>query len=252
MSGKKRSGKKGKRILQSSCSRKHKVIQPARKRQRQLTTEEAKGSLNHKISLKRARTATWKPLPNSILEYLKAEMDAAVLSLFGQKIHGKEDINNHLNTLRESLLKDFQNLKVPSLNSGGLKNTQKHLAQEEQLLQSSEETLELLQGEIDNTVKANEQLDEEIQSLQQKIKLLQSEEVDENRQKKIFPLSSVGFLTLPQLSKRDMEAPFLQNDALFAREQVGLLKDINTVHSSAVVTKVQMLLERAYEITEGL
>nr|XP_033794153.1 centromere protein Q [Geotrypetes seraphini]XP_033794154.1 centromere protein Q [Geotrypetes seraphini] len=252
MFGKKRSVKKGKTIQQSSCSSKQKVIQPARKRQRQFAAKEAKGldSLNHKISLKCARTATWKPLPNSSQEYLKAEMDEVVLSLFGQKILGKEDLDTHLNTLRVSLLKDFQNLKVPTLNLGSLKNTQNHLAQEEQLLKSSQETLELLQGEIANNVKANEELDEEIQSLQQKIKLLQNEKVYEER--KTFQLSSTGFLTFSQLSKYGMEVPFLQNDMPCVGDQVGLLKDLNTVHNSAVVQKVQMLLEHAYEKTDEL
>ncbi|XP_029430320.1 centromere protein Q [Rhinatrema bivittatum] len=243
------SARRGKGSQQNPSRRKHQNVQPARNSKRKQIAVEPKGldSQGHKkIFLNLARTAVWKSLSCSSQEYLKAEMDAAMLFL-SRRIPEREKTYKHLNILRERLLRDCQNLKVPSGNPGDLKNSRRYLVQEEQRLESNLETLELLQEEIDKTVEASERLDEEMKSLQPKTQLLQSEDVEDE----IFSLSSTGVLALPHLCKSSVEAPILQS-GMHVREQPGLLKELNTLHSSGVATKVRMLLEHAYVKAEEL
>ncbi|XP_019376508.1 PREDICTED: centromere protein Q isoform X5 [Gavialis gangeticus] len=233
-----------------------KVKQTAKKRGKQYreqSPEEMGSGRTKRVKMAASKTAEWQPLSESSREILNTMMDSVILSILSQELTEKEDIQKHLNLLKERLQRHFKNLKVPSGKLGNLKNVVNLKVLEKQKLTSNEKSVALLQEEIEKAVQAAEHTDENIRSLQDKIRMLRSElEEEENKAESVFQRSGRGVLNLPELPTNSLEAPVLQEEILKIPNQTGVLKNLNTVQHSAEMRNMLSLLKQAYEKVDSL
>ncbi|XP_035419555.1 centromere protein Q [Cygnus atratus] len=206
-----------------------------------------------KVKLTSAKTESWQTLSESSRMFLETVMDSGILSILCQQSGGKGDVQKHLNLLKERMLGLFKTLKVPPGKLGDLKNVLSlHLA-EKQMLETNEKTLIQLQEEITEAEQSAEHMEETIMRLQNKIQALKKQlEEDEKKAQKVFQEGGTGALHLPELPKRSLQAPTLQEEILKIKNQKGLLKDMNTIQQSADMKNMLTLIEKIYEKVDFL
>ncbi|XP_077668526.1 centromere protein Q isoform X3 [Eretmochelys imbricata] len=226
------------------------VTQPAKKRekrQREQSPEETGSRGTKKVKLAPGKIAAWQPLPASSIDHLGGMMDSVILSILSKSIQEKDDIQKHLNLLKE------RTLKVPVGKLSNLKNVPSLKVAEKENLSFNEEAAALLQEEITTAVQTAENTDENIQSLQDKIQSLRNQlEEAEDKAKKVFQKNGTGVLSLPELPKHSLTAPTLQEEILKIQDQKGILKDLSTIQHSAEMKNMLTLLEQAYEKVDSL
>ncbi|NXD68497.1 CENPQ protein, partial [Eolophus roseicapillus] len=164
-----------------------------------------------KVKLPSAKTGSWKTLSESSRQFLETVMDSIILSVLCQQRERKGDVQEHLNLLKERVLRCFRTLKVPPQKLGNLKNLSNLQMAEKQMLRANEEFLVRLQEEINEAKQSADRREENIQQLQYKIQVLKNQlEEDEKKAKKVFQENVSGALHLPELPKRSLQAPTLQ------------------------------------------
>ncbi|KAM6081719.1 centromere protein Q isoform 2-T2 [Chlamydotis macqueenii] len=211
-----------------------------------------KGS-SKKMKLTSAKIGSWQTLSESSRQFLETVMDSAVLCVLCQQTEKKGDVQKHLNLLKERVLRSFKTLKVPPGKLANLKNILSLQMAEKQMLETNEESLVQLQEEINEVERSADRNEETIQQLQYKIQLLKNQlEEDEKKAKKIFQENSSGALHLPELPKRSLQAPTLQEEILKVKDQKGLLKDLNTIQQSTDLKNMLTLIEKTYEKVDFL
>ncbi|KAM6139128.1 centromere protein Q isoform 2-T2 [Phoenicopterus ruber ruber] len=211
-----------------------------------------KGS-SKKVKLTSAKTGSWQPLSESSRRFLETVMDSVILSVLCQQSERKNDVQKHLNLLKARVLRFFKTLKVPPGNLGNLKNVPSLQMAEKQMLETNEESLVQLQEEINEAGRSAERIEETIQQLQYKIQVLKNQlEEEEKKAQKVFQENGSGALHLPELPKRSLQAPTLQEEILKIKDQKGLLKDMNTIQQSADLKNLLTLIEKTYERVDFL
>ncbi|NXA13399.1 CENPQ protein, partial [Sapayoa aenigma] len=206
-----------------------------------------KGS-SKKVKLYSATRGCWQTLSQSSRQFLETVVDSVVLSILSQRREGKGKIQKHLNVLKERVLRAFKNLKVPPGKLGNLKNIQRLQMAERQMLETNEESLAQLQEEVTAAGRSAEHIEETVQQLQYKIQVLKNQlEEDEKEARKLFQENGCGVLNLPELPRRSLQAPTLQEEILKIKNQKGLLKDMNTIQQSADLKNLLTLIEKTYE-----
>ncbi|XP_038607791.1 centromere protein Q [Tachyglossus aculeatus] len=221
----------------------------AKKRPRSLSSEEKMRPNSKKVKLVAKKRVKWKPLTNESKEHLQAMMDSVILSVLSRKTEDKENIQSHLNCLKERLFTLCETLEIPPRKLENLKKMQKLKAVEVQQLKTNEESLELLQKEVDKVVEAVHLMSEEIQSLQAKIQFLKDEvEDEEDKAKQMSQMDHSKTVTVPELSERSFKAPLLQEEILMRiPNHEGLLKDLHTMQNSAEMKDMLTFVEEAYK-----
>ncbi|XP_074847482.1 centromere protein Q [Carettochelys insculpta] len=238
---------------QGQKKEKSRAAKKTEKRQREKSPDETGTQGTKKVKLAIGKTAAWQPLSDSSMDNLEGMMDSVILSILSKSIQGKDDIQKHLNLLKERLLRRFKTLKVPVGKLSNLKNVLSLKVAEEQNLSSNEEALALLEEEMATAVQTAENTDENIQSLQDKIRMLRNQlEEAEGKAKKVFQKNGTGVLSLPELPKNSLQAPILQEEILKIQDQKGILKDLTTIQNSSEMKNMLMLLEQAYEKVDSL
>ncbi|KFZ64252.1 Centromere protein Q, partial [Antrostomus carolinensis] len=206
-----------------------------------------KGS-SKKVKLTSAKIGSWQSLSESSRQFLETVMDSVILSVLCQQNKRKDDVQKDLNLLRERVLRFFKTIKVPPGKLGNLKNVPNLQMAEKQTLETNEESLVQLQEEINEAEDTAEHIEESIQQLQYKIQVLKNQlEEDEKKARKVFQKDVSGALHLPDLPKRSLQAPTLQEEILKIKNQKGLLKDMNTIQQSADLRNMLTLIEKTYE-----
>lgn len=206
-----------------------------------------------KVKLTSAKTESWQTLSESSRKFLETVMDSGILSILCQQSGGKGDVQKHLNLLKERMLGLFKTLKVPPGKLGDLKNVLSLQLAEKQMLETNEKTLIQLQEEITEAEQSAEHMEETIVRLQNKIQALKKQlEEDEKKARKVFQEGGTGALHLPELPKRSLQAPTLQEEILKIKNQKGLLKDMNTIQQSADMKNMLTLIEKIYEKVDFL
>ncbi|NWW75677.1 CENPQ protein, partial [Climacteris rufus] len=201
-----------------------------------------------KMKLSSAAVRSWQPLSESSRQFLETVVDSAVLSVLGQQRNRKDDVQKHLNVLKERVLRSFKTLKVPPGKLGNLKNILSLQMAQKQMLETNEESLVQLQDEITAAERSAERIEENVQQLQYKIQVLKKQlEGDEKEARKVFQESGSGALHLPELPKRSLQVPTLQEEILKIKNQKDLLKDMNTIQQSADLKNLLTLIEKTYE-----
>ncbi|NXI68004.1 CENPQ protein, partial [Anseranas semipalmata] len=207
-----------------------------------------KKGYSKKVKLTSAKIGSWQTLSESSRQFLETVMDSGILSILCQQSGGKGDVQKHLNLLKERMLRFFKTLKVPPGKLGNLKNVPSLQLAEKQMLETNEKTLVQLQEEINEAEQSAERLEETIMRLQYKIQMLKNQlEEDEKKARKVFQEGGTGALHLPELPKRSLQAPTLQEEILKIKNQKGLLKDMNTIQQSADMKNMLTLIEKTYE-----
>ncbi|KAF1410307.1 Centromere protein Q, partial [Spheniscus humboldti] len=211
-----------------------------------------KGS-SKKVKLTSATIRSWQTLSESSRQFLQTVMDSVILSVLCQQSERKDDVQKHLNLLKDRVLRFFKTLKVPPGKLGNLKNVPSLQMAEKQMLETNEESLVQLQEEINEAERSAERIEETIQQLQYKIQVLKNQlEEDEKKARKVFQENGSGALHLPELPKRSFQAPTLQEEILKIKNQKGLLKDMNTIQQSADLKNMLTLIEKTYEKVDFL
>eukprot|EP00075_Anas_platyrhynchos_P021876 XP_027311129.1 centromere protein Q [Anas platyrhynchos] len=206
-----------------------------------------------KVKLTSAKTESWQTLSESSRKFLESVMDSGILSILCQQSGKKGDVQKHLNVLKERMLRLFKTLKVPPGKLGELKNILSLQLAEKQMLEANEETLIQLQEEITEAERSAEHIEETINRLQNKIQTLKRQlEEDEKKAQKVFQEGGTGALHLPELPKRSLQAPSLQDEILKITNQKGLLKDMNTIQQSADMKNMLTLIEKIHEKVDFL
>ncbi|KFO91140.1 Centromere protein Q, partial [Buceros rhinoceros silvestris] len=206
-----------------------------------------KGS-SKKVKLTRATVGSWQTLSESSRWFLETVMDSVILSVLCQQSEKKGDVQKHLNLLKERVLRSFKALKVPPGKLGNLKNVPSLQMAEKQVLETNEESLIQLQDKIKEAERSAEHTEETTQQLQYKIQVLKKQlEEDEKKARKVLQENGCGALHLPELPKRSLQAPILQEEILKIKNQKGLLKDLNAIQQSADLKNMLTLIEKTYE-----
>ncbi|NXP44969.1 CENPQ protein, partial [Heliornis fulica] len=205
-----------------------------------------KGSFK-KIKLTSAKIRSWQTLSETSRHFLETVMDSVILSLLCQQKERKDDVQKHLNLLKERVLKSLKRLKVPPGKLENLKNVLRIQIAEKQKLETNEESLAQLQEEIKEAERSAEYIESTIQQLQYKIQVLKNQLEDEKKARKVFQENGSGTLHLPELPRQSLEAPTLQEEILKVKNQKGLLKDMNTIQESADMKNILILIEKTYE-----
>ncbi|XP_035751007.1 centromere protein Q isoform X2 [Egretta garzetta] len=234
---------------------KRKVTQAVKRKAKEhedYTPAGEKGS-SKKVKLTSAKMQSWQILSESSRQFLETVMDSVILSVLCQQREKKDDVQKHLNLLKERVLRRFKALKVPQGKLGNLKNVLSLQMAEKQMLEANEESLVQLQEEINEAKRSAEHIEETTQQLQYKIQVLKSQlEGDEKKAKKVFQENESGVLHLPELPKRSLQAPTLQEEILKIKNKKGLLNDMNTIQQSADLNNMLTLIEKAYEKVDFL
>ncbi|XP_075267181.1 centromere protein Q isoform X2 [Opisthocomus hoazin] len=213
---------------------------------------EEKGS-SKKVKLSSAKVGSWQTLSESSRQFLETVMDSVILSVLCQESGRKDNIQKHLNLLKERVLRFFKTLKVPPGKLGNLKNVPSLLMAEKEMLETNEESLLQMQEEINEAERSAGRIEETRQQLQYKIQRLKNQlEEDEKKARKIFQEDGNGALHLPELPKRSFQAPTLQEEILKIKNQKDLLKDMNTIQQSADLKNMLTLIEKSYEKVDFL
>ncbi|XP_074438163.1 centromere protein Q [Larus michahellis] len=211
-----------------------------------------KGS-SKKVKLTNAKMGSWQTLSESSRQFLETMMDSAMLSILCQQSVKKDDVQKHLNLLKEKVLRLFKTLKVPPRKLGNLKKIPSLQMAEKQMLETNEESLVQLQEEINEAKRSAELAEGTIEQLQDKIQMLKNQlEEDEKKARKVFQENSSRALHLPELPKGSFEVPTLQEEILKIKNQKGLLKDMNTIQQSADLKNMLTLIEKTYEKVDFL
>lgn len=201
-----------------------------------------------KVKLSRAAIGSWQPLAENSRLLLENIVDSVVLSVLSRQRESKDDVQKHLNVLKERVLRSFRTLKVPPGKLGNLKNIRSLQMAEKKMLETNEESLLQLQEEITEAERSAERIEENIQQLQYKIQVLKNQlEEDEKNARKVFQENGSGALHLPELPQRSLQAPTLQEEILKVKNQKDLLKDLNAIHRSADLKNLLTLVEKTYE-----
>ncbi|XP_058657133.1 centromere protein Q isoform X3 [Ammospiza caudacuta] len=186
-----------------------------------------------KMKLSSSAIRSWRPLSENSRLFLENIVDSVVLSVLSQQREGKDDVQKHLNVLKNRVLKSFKTLNVPPGKLGNLKNILGLQMAEKQMLETNEESLVQLQEEINEAERSAERIEENIQQLKYKIQ--------------VFQENGSGALQLPELPKRSFQAPTLQEEILKVKNQKDLLRDMNAIQQSADLKNLLTLAEKAYE-----
>ncbi|NXK25578.1 CENPQ protein, partial [Arenaria interpres] len=201
-----------------------------------------------KMKLTSAKIGSWQTLSETSRRFLETVMDSVILSFLCEQSVKKDDVQKHLNLLKERVLRFFKTLKVPPGRLGNLKNVPSLQMAEKQMLETNEESLVQLQEEINEAERSAERTKEHIQQLQYKIQVLKRQlEEDEKKAKKVFRENDGEALHLPELPKRSFQAPALQEEILKIKNREQLLKDMNTIQQSADLKNMLTLIEKTYE-----
>ncbi|XP_028928116.1 centromere protein Q [Ornithorhynchus anatinus] len=233
-------------------ARPEKIGQPAPEAKRRPRGRSPEGKMHpnsKKVKLVTKGRVKWKPLTDESKEHLQAVMDSVILSVLSRKTEGKENIQSHLNGLKERLFTLCKTLEIPPRKLENLKKMQNLKAMEVQRLKTNEENLELLQKEVGKVVEAIHPMNEEIQSLQARIQLLKDElEEEEDKAEQMSQTDHGKIVSLPELSERSLKAPLLQEEILMKiPNHEGLLKDLQTVQNSAEMKDMFTFVEEAYK-----
>ncbi|XP_025911407.1 centromere protein Q isoform X1 [Apteryx rowi] len=208
----------------------------------------AENGSSKEMKLTSAEIASWQSLSESSKKFLETVMDSVILSVLCQQRERKEDVQKHLNLLKERMLRFFKTLKVPPRKLGNLKSFLSLQVAEKQMLETNEESLVQLQEEVNEAERSAEHIDETIQQLQYKIQVLRNQlEEDEKKARKVFQEDCSGALNLPELPKHSLELPTLQEEILKIKNKNGLLKDMNTIQQSTEMKNLLTLVEKIYE-----
>ncbi|NWR53305.1 CENPQ protein, partial [Regulus satrapa] len=200
-----------------------------------------------KVKLSSATIGSWQPLSENSRLFLEYVVESVVLSVLTEQKE-TNDVQKHLNVLKERVLRSFRTLKVPPGKLGNLKNIPSLQMAEKQMLEKNEESLVQLQEEITEAKQSAERIEENIQQLQYKIQVLKNQlEGDEKEARKVFQENGSGALQLPELPKHSFQAPILQEEILKVKNQKGLLKDMNAIQQSADLKNLLTLVEKTYE-----
>ncbi|XP_041282106.1 centromere protein Q isoform X2 [Onychostruthus taczanowskii] len=201
-----------------------------------------------KVKLSSATIRSWQPLSENSRLFLESIVDSVVLSVLSQQREEKDDVQKHLNVLKNKVLRSFKTLNVPPEKLGNLKNILSLQMAEKEMLETNEESLVQLQDEITEVVRSVERIEENIQRLQHKIQVLKNQlEKDEKDARKVFQENGSGELQLPELPKCSLQAPTLQEEILKVKNQKDLLKDMNAIQQSADLKNLLTLVEKTYE-----
>ncbi|XP_068867885.1 centromere protein Q isoform X2 [Aphelocoma coerulescens] len=244
------SKKKGANEQGRKQGQKRQVPQTARREVKELKVNSPAGEngSSKKVKLSSATVGSWQPLSENSRLFLEDVVDSVVLSVLSQQREKKDDVQKHLNVLKERVLKSFRTLKVPPGKLGNLKNILSLQMAEKQMLETNEESLVQLQEEITDAERSADRIKESVQQLQYKIQVLKNQlEEDEKEARKVFQENSSGALHLPELPKRSFQAPTLQEEILKVKNQKGLLKDMNAIQQSADLKNLLTLIEKTYE-----
>ncbi|XP_053792796.1 centromere protein Q isoform X3 [Vidua chalybeata] len=207
-----------------------------------------KDGSSKKVKLSSATIRSWQPLSENSRLFLENIVDSVVLSVLSQQREGKDDVQKHLNVLKNRVLRSFKTLNVPPGKLGNLKNILGLQMAEKQMLETNEESLVQLQEEITEAERSAERIEENIQQMQYKIQVLKNQlEKDEKDARKVFQENGSGALQLPELPKCSLQAPTLQEEILKVKNQKGLLKDLNAIQQSADLKNLLTLVEKTYE-----
>uniref|UniRef100_A0A8C3KX59 Centromere protein Q n=1 Tax=Chrysolophus pictus TaxID=9089 RepID=A0A8C3KX59_CHRPC len=169
-------------------------------------------------------------------------------SILCQQSKGKEDVQKHLNLLKERVLRVFKTLKVPSGKLSNLNNVLRFQVAQKQMLEMNETALVQLQEEINEAEKSAEHAEETILRLQHDIQVLKIQlEEEEKKARKLFREGETKELHLPELPRCSLQAPTLQEEILMVENQKGLLEDMNTIQQSADMRNMLTFIEKIYE-----
>ncbi|XP_054485019.2 centromere protein Q isoform X1 [Agelaius phoeniceus] len=201
-----------------------------------------------KVKLSSATIRSWQPLSENSRLFLENIVESVVLSVLSQQREGKDDVQKHLNVLKNRVLRSFKTLNVPPGKLANLKNILGLQMAEKQMLETNEESLVQLQEEINEAERSAERIEENIQQLKYKIQVLKNQlEGDEKDARKVFQENGTGALQLPELPKCSLQAPTLQEEILKVKNQKDLLKDMNAIQQSADLKNLLTLVEKTYE-----
>ncbi|XP_038656905.1 centromere protein Q-like isoform X3 [Scyliorhinus canicula] len=119
---------------------------PAKRQRKTAGTPSQINPRYKKVKESIAKTARWKPLPQSARDYIAATVDIAVYNSLAQKGSKSDASQEHLSQLRQRFLDRCSSIQAPVSNLKDLKNIKKSCASQEEHLREDEASLKMLQN----------------------------------------------------------------------------------------------------------
>lgn len=139
----------------------------------------------------------WKQMPGSAVVELGKILDLSLLATLAQKQSNKNEVQEHLNTVKKRFLEHCSTLKVP-----GYKQKQEsaaHLHEETKKSEAEKQTLNALKENLKAVVNSLEKNEEEMNVLEHQCSVLRSRVQDQmDESEEVFPKSE-AVLNLPPL-----------------------------------------------------
>lgn len=242
-------GKSGKQSHKRKSSRED--AEPAKKKQQTGPAPRTGAPPGGKKMVK--VSAKWKPLSQSSLDYLSTTFSMSILSILAGKGKEKEEIQRHLNIIKDRFLAQCAKLKVPPgkfVDIGRVRHL--HLI-EKRKTTAGETSLHSLEHEVGKISDMLEKTDVEIENFDEKIRILSNQlEEAETESQELLQRCEKDVLHLPRLPDSGFTGFTQQEEMLKIPDPQAALQDVLAIQSSKEMQNMLAFLEQAHSQADDL
>ncbi|KAK1167712.1 centromere protein Q [Acipenser oxyrinchus oxyrinchus] len=197
----------------------------------------------------------WKPLSQSSLDYLSTAFSMSILSILAGKGKEKEEIQRHLNIIKDRFLPQCAKLKVPPGKFGDVGRFRHLHLTEKQKTTAGETSLHSL--EVRERRRASDDMleknDVEIENFDEKIQILSNQlEESETESQELLQRSEKDVLHLPRPPDSSFTGSTQQEESLKITDPQAALQNVLAIQSSKEMQNILAFLEQAHSQADDL
>ncbi|XP_046694393.1 centromere protein Q isoform X2 [Silurus meridionalis] len=192
----------------------------------------------------------WKPLTKSSIMVLDNMLSLSILSVLPLKAKEKEELQKHLNILKDQFMAKCSHLPVPPQKRGNMMHMSQQIHRENQMVKHGKKKIEELEESSQAVVSALELLQVKMDRLESECKVMRDKlKEEESNAQQFFQLTEQAVLHLPVLSLCE-DKPTLQDKIMNAVADPKAV--INALQERNVTANAKAFLELAHKQIEQL